>query len=95
MIARTVYSSLTVKGIVSIDQINQEEGILQVQITNFDISKIDIYRGDVSQYNSTYSGEVQSSPGAAADDDDDDFDDEEASGPKGPKNGKTQEGGLI
>ena len=57
---------------------NKDEGVFQIQITNFDISKVDIYRGDVSQYNSTYTGQVDKSAAQdPSDDDDDDFDEDD------------------
>ena len=47
-------------------------------MSKFDISKIEIYRGDVSKYNATYFGQVdQAFVAPPNEDDDDDFDDED------------------
>jgi hypothetical protein len=86
--ARTIYSSFTAKGQLQIDQFNKNQtdssndtssGQISLKILKVDISKIEIYRGDVSEYNSTYKGQVDNVPIFKSDDDDedDDFDEGE------------------
>lgn len=62
------------------------------------MSKISIYRGNVSEYNETYYGQEDDTP-APQEDEDDDFDDDEESKPKisltGIERGLTNEGELI
>ena len=78
--ARTIFSSFTAKGKIQIDQDKQDSdsGEISLQMSKFDISKIEIYRGDVSKYNATYFGQVdQAFVAPPNEEDDDDFDDED------------------
>ena len=82
-VARTIYSTLTFKGIIGINKKSERESELNVRISSLDFSKLDFHKGHPDD------SLDDSHPGL---EDDDDFDDEPDSNYDPTK---TSEGGII
>mmetsp|Transcript_42032 Transcript_42032/g.64392 ORF Transcript_42032/g.64392 Transcript_42032/m.64392 type:complete len:215 (+) Transcript_42032:1110-1754(+) len=90
IIARTIYSTITVKGQVKIEKLENGNSELSAELVGVDFSKMDIYKGDTTRDDvppvpRPYEENDEEFSEDADDDDDEDDDDDD----------KTQEGGLI
>ena len=85
-VARTIYSTIQLRGRVAIDKVDDTTSNLVMEFKNFDIAKLDIHKGHPDD---KMNADIINRQADDDDEDDDDFEDEDKN------DDKTHEGGLI
>ena len=86
VVARTIYTSLTIYGKVQLEKEDADTSVLKASIDGFDLAKMDFFKGD-------HTGAAKNGDDAPKDDQEDDEDEEEED--DDDDDTKTSEGALI
>ena len=85
VVARTIYSTLTIQGRVAVDKIDDENSELVMQVQSFSVSKLDFHKGHPDDL-------LDKSTVKRVEDEEEDFDEDDDSN---DSDDKTSEGGII